>query len=167
MLPPTLVAAVFPSPTARISKPSGTMPVTQSRLRAYHPRCMAEAIAALTIVMAGARPGITVLQTDSDDLACLLAKGYSSQCPLTNEVLGLIHAHAITAGTSIFPVHIRRERNSASDRLAAMESFPSVVAPLIAAELGIHPSCVISTFRPLSVASASETLSLVRARTFG
>jgi hypothetical protein len=129
---------------------------------------LAEAIAALTIVMAGARPGITVLQTDSDDLACLLAKGYSSQFPLTNEVLGLIHyAHTITAGTSIFPVHIRRERNSASGRLTAMDSFSSVVAPLIAAELGIHLSCVIRTFRPLSVASASETLSLVRARMFG
>ena len=126
---------------------------------------LAEAISAWLVFMAGARPGITVLQTDSDDLALLLVKGYSSACPLTNELLRLMHAHAISIGTSIHVVQILRRFNGASDRLAANDPFPFVVAPRIAAELGTTLLDVLNTFQLISLASASETLSLLRERT--
>ena len=124
---------------------------------------LAEAIAALTLVLEGARPGVNVLQVDSAPLAAAFNKGYSLTCPLTNEALLLMFAHVTALKGSLLFIHIRRVFNSASDRLAAGADL-SLVAPLISLETGIPPSSVLKSFTILKCAPAHSTLRLLTAR---
>ena len=125
---------------------------------------LAEAIGALTVVLLGAKPGITVVQTDSDNLALLVRAGYSSECHLTNEALALMFSHASNIGASLHFVHMLRAFNGAADRLAADAPFKSVVAPLISSETGLSLPVVLSSYTRVQTRSAQATLDSLHSR---